>query len=118
MLPRLNAATSEVDKIAYARHWQGGNPHYIACLRDLTNVMPDDGETYLMSFDLHEDAKTKDLKGMLSGKTRSNNSVLAVRSRMTASKHFDQVTPSMQDRPARGGSEVTFTINFRYIGHD
>ena len=64
MRPTLKTATSEVEKIEYARHWQGGTPRYIACLRDLTNAMPDDGETYLTSFDLHEN-----MEGTLSGKT-------------------------------------------------
>ena len=57
MEPAIKSATMEVGKIEYARQWQGGTPHYIACLRDSTNVMPDDGKTFLTSFDLHENKK-------------------------------------------------------------
>lgn len=110
-----HTAASEVAKIEYARRWQGGTPKYIACLRDLTNAMPDDGETYLTSFDLHET-----MEGTLSGKSTSSNdrSVIAVQDRMKASKFFKKVTLALNARETRNGREVTFTIAFQYVGHD
>ena len=35
-----------VDKVSFAQRWHGGNPRYLACLRDLTATLPDDHETY------------------------------------------------------------------------
>jgi len=113
----LVAATSEVGKIAYARQWQGGNPRYVTALRDLTNVIPDDGLTYLLSFELHED-KDKILRGTLSGKSRDNNSVMAVQKSMTVSKNFKDVHETMQSKHSGTGPGTTFTLSFEYVGHE
>jgi hypothetical protein len=115
MEPSYHAAAREVAKIEYAHRWQGGVPRYIACLRDLTYAMPDDGRTYLTSFDLHEN-----MEGTLSGKSTSTNDnpVIAVENGMKASKCFKKVTASLTARETRNGREVTFTISFLYVGHD
>jgi hypothetical protein len=123
---RIKSATAEVGKIEYAHQWQGGTPHYVSCLRDLTNVLPDDGMTYLTSFDLRENKnfpREQFMEGTLSGKTKYNEApVLAAGERMKASKNFRKVTTSFNVRDTREGrevvKEVTFTISFEYIGHD
>jgi hypothetical protein len=110
----IDSATAYVGKVEYARRWLGGTPRYIACLRDLTNVMPDDGKTYLTGLDLKDD-----MEGALSGKTMGNDDpVRAAASRMTASKNFNNVTTAFSARETREGKEVTFTISFKYVGHD
>ena len=106
--------------------------------------MPDDGQTYITSFDLHDAVKNDPskpdaakpepgkgdnkpavigMKGQLMGKsTASDEHVYAVRNQMTRSGNFQDVSVSLTAHDVKSGREtireVNFTIKFTYIGRD
>jgi hypothetical protein len=53
---KVDAATDFVSKVTLAQYWHGGDPRYLACLRDLDHVIPDDGQTYATSLDIKAQA--------------------------------------------------------------
>ena len=120
-----------VTKVSFAEAWHLGNPRYMACLRDLTNAMPADGQTYALSLIVHEivppvdgsvDADTalmqsvavRDLAGRLEGKTTEQRRVLDLLAKMKSnSSVFTEVKLEGTNDGGRG-REVTFTITFTY----
>jgi len=54
MEPHVKTATSFVSKVAFAERWEAGDPRYLACLADLTSIIPEDGQTYLTSLSIKE----------------------------------------------------------------
>lgn len=108
---RVKEAEAFVAKVSFARGWQGGNPRFLACLRDVTAAVPEDGQTYLTSFSLHDD-----LKGGLGGKTADDDHALALLDRLRATGRFADVNLSYDARGSgKGGREVTFTVTFEYV---
>ena len=53
---KIKAATEFVNKVSFAQSWHMGNPRYLACLRDLTDAMPQDFQTYAMALTLRDEA--------------------------------------------------------------
>ncbi|HEY1921344.1 MAG TPA: hypothetical protein VGG44_01155 [Tepidisphaeraceae bacterium] len=49
---QVDAASDFVSKVTLAQYWHGGDARYLACLRDLNHVIPDDGQTYATSLDI------------------------------------------------------------------
>ncbi|MGD0464135.1 MAG: hypothetical protein ABSB74_16760 [Tepidisphaeraceae bacterium] len=49
---QVDAAGDFVSKVTLAQYWHGGDARYLACLRDLDNVIPQDGQTYATSLDI------------------------------------------------------------------
>ncbi len=49
---QVDAAGDFVSKVTLAQYWHGGDPRYLACLRDLDDVIPEDGQTYATSLDI------------------------------------------------------------------
>jgi hypothetical protein len=49
---QVDAASDFVSKVTLAQYWHGGEARYLACLRDLDSVIPDDGQTYATSLDI------------------------------------------------------------------
>ncbi len=49
---QVDAATDFVSKVTLAQYWHSGDARYLACLRDLDHVIPDDGQTYATSLDI------------------------------------------------------------------
>jgi len=103
-------AESEVAMIKYAQGWHADKPRYLSCLRDLTTAIPDDGQMYLISFNLHDS-----MKGDIGGKATTREAVLTLVRRLNESKHFSDVKMSLDLRDIRHVHEVTFTINFKYV---
>jgi hypothetical protein len=48
----VDAAGDFVSKATLAQYWHGGDARYLACMRDLDNVIPEDGQTYATSLDI------------------------------------------------------------------
>ena len=65
------------------RTWQDTDPRFVQCLHDLTKALPEDGQTFLTSFNLNEE-----LKGGFGGKAKSDLDVLALLDRLNASGRF------------------------------
>jgi hypothetical protein len=53
---QVNSATDFVSKVTLAQYWHSGDPRYLACLRDLDHVIPDDGQTYATSLEIKAQA--------------------------------------------------------------
>jgi hypothetical protein len=127
----VTVAKKFVTKVSFAQAWHLGNPRYMACMRDLTNAIPMDGQTYALSLVVHEivppvdgsvDADTalmqsvavRDLAGRLEGKTTEQRRVLQLLSNLKAMPTvFTEVKLEGTSDGGRG-REVTFTITFTY----
>ena len=84
---RVKAAEANVARIGYAQAWQDATPNFVACLNDLTAIMPEDGKTFLTSFNLNDE-----LKGSFAGKTAgSRTTCSALRNRLESSGRFGDV---------------------------
>ena len=49
---QADAARDFVNKETLAEYWHAGDPRYMACMRDLDAVIPEDGQTYATSLDI------------------------------------------------------------------
>jgi hypothetical protein len=49
---QVDAATEFVSKVTLAQYWHAGEARYLACMRDLDDVIPEDGQTYATSLDI------------------------------------------------------------------
>ena len=70
---------------------------FLACLRDLTNAIPEDNPMYVTNLNLHES-----MKGAVVGKGSSDKSVLTLVQRLKSSKHFSDVKMSLDTKDAVG----------------
>jgi hypothetical protein len=138
----VKAAQGFVDKVTFAQGWHGGNPKFLACFRDLTNAMPEDGQSFVthVRFDDEVQAqgaarapgipvaqgaaaqkaaavvkKTRVIRVTLDGKTSSDRDVDIIRDRLQKQPRFKNVTVSADARDARSGREVSFKANFTYL---
>ncbi|MDB5330960.1 MAG: hypothetical protein JWP03_2111 [Phycisphaerales bacterium] len=125
---RIKDAHAEVDTIAYAQAWHAGKPQFLACFRDLELALltPDDGQTYITNFTLHEIIKPPpaggkasvlpkaEWSGVLSGKSANNKDVVSLSDRIKINKRFSEVKNSYAGGASRAGSEVSFSITFKY----
>jgi hypothetical protein len=55
--PQIQTAEAFVSRVSFAQGWHNGEPRYLACLRDLTSAIPDDGQTYATSLIVREAPK-------------------------------------------------------------
>ena len=120
------AATVFVNKVSFAQGWHGGNPRYLACLRDLTNAIPQDQQTYATNLLLHEPPRstgvaasapppkpgaTVPLIGKLEGKTSDPIRAQQVIDRI-------KLVPGFIDVKAGGitnnGRQASFSVSFTY----
>ncbi len=123
-------ARAFVDKVSFAKRWHGGSPRYLACLRDLTDALPRDSETYATNLTLHEPArptgaaaqaaaaKASDdltLIGRLEGKTSNQIRAQQVVDKLKALPTFQSV--KLLGTNEVGGREraVTFSVTFDYV---
>lgn len=52
--PDLKAAEAFVSKVSFAQGWHGGDPRYLACMNEITRLVPEDGQTYCTSLNIRE----------------------------------------------------------------
>jgi hypothetical protein len=128
----IATATEFVSKVSFASAWHGGSPRYLACLRDLTAAIPEDGETYATSLIVRENVKPPSggstggsnavpkaneitsLTGLLYGKTSDQQRVQGIIDRMNRMPAlFRDVKLGGSD--AGRGHEVSFSISFTYV---
>ena len=120
------AATAFVAKVSSAQAWHGGTPRYLACLRDLTNAIPNDGVTYATDLQLREPpqptgpsaptpkpGEVVPLAGRLEGKTSDVTRAQQAVDKIKAVPGFTDVqlaslTTNGRDR------EVSFSVSFTY----
>jgi hypothetical protein len=124
MKPQLVDATAFVDKVSFAQAWHGGDPRYLAAIRDLTIAMGDDPDTFATGLTLREVVRTNvnsstsktpetnQITGVLSGRTVDQEHVQTLLERLRKNKAF--VEPKLADSTSGRGREVNFSINFNY----
>ncbi len=57
--PRVKEADTFVKKVEFAQQWKSDNPRYVACLRDITRLVPEDGQTYATTVNIKEKEEKK-----------------------------------------------------------
>lgn len=124
----IAAANAFSQKVSFARGWHGGNPRYLACLRDLTNAIPQDNQTYATSLVLKEvavkqngaaavkpgAAEADSLTGQLYGKTSDQQRVQLLLDQMKRVRTFTDVKLGGSNISGRNG-EVSFSVTFNYV---
>ena len=124
----IAAAALFVSKVSVAQAWHGGNPRYLACLKDLTNAIPDDHQTYATSLHISESPKpppvpgasaantidVRSLSGQLIGKTSDQQRVQAILDQMKHNPAFTDLKNNGSEETGRS-REVSFSINFVYL---
>ena len=125
MKTEMTDATAFVDKVGFAQAWHGGDPRYLAAIRDLTSAMSDDPETFATSLALREVAKpvgsstaankivdTHTLAGVLNGRTSDLQHVQTLIEKMRRFNAFGD--PKSGGSDLGRGKEVNFSITFNY----
>ena len=121
--PRVKVVKAQVDRISFARGWHGEKPRYLACLRDLTNIIPEDGSMFLIRFNLQEQTdqtpQTKEqqnMKGVMAGRTANDQKARWFYDKLVGNSRFTNLKLGF-DPPEQGraGNEASFTITFEYV---
>ena len=58
--PHIKLAQDFVSKVTFAQRWEASDPRYVACLRDITELLPADGQTYVTSLSIREKEQKPD----------------------------------------------------------
>ncbi len=129
--PQLAIAAKFVNNVSFAQSFHGGDPRFLACVRDLTLAIPDDGQTIATSVTLKEVPKppgnpsssststalkkveTPPLQGELFGKTTDQQHVQWVLDNMRKIPGFASAKLN-NTQDAGKGREVAFSIKFDY----
>jgi hypothetical protein len=134
--PKVKDATDFTTKVEFAQAWHFGSPRYLACLRDLTYMVPQDGQTYALSLTLHDSplpsgtsltqeetilksATVKTLAGKLEGKAPNQEIPQNLVRRFKAAIKNGVPSPFtdvalINAQLDNRKHEVTFTIGFTY----
>lgn len=98
-----------VTNLEFAESFQGSKPpRYLAAIRDVTLMLPAEGQTYLTSFHLGAN-----MKGEFAGRSQSDQDVLNLLDKLNAGGHFADLRRKLD---ARGnGTDVLFSVTFRYL---
>jgi hypothetical protein len=114
--------------VSVAQAWHAGDPRYLACLRDLTEAIPDDGLAYATNLTIKEITaptgqssapgaqKNPDigkLQCQLDGKTSDQQRALAIPDRMKVNRAFSDVALVGTNNLPRERA-VSFSITFLY----
>ena len=108
--PDVANARTSIERITHAQRWTGTEPRALALMRDLTNAFPEGGRVWATNLNVQADGRAT-----LTGRAAGSEGPLALFKRMRESGKFTDVQYG-GDQPAdrRSGTEITFTINFRY----
>jgi hypothetical protein len=111
MQPQVDAAEALVARVSLARKWYDRRPAFLACLREVTDAFPEQGQQiWATSLSIRDTGKAT-----LDGKAADQRAVLAVRDRLAANKSFADVT--LLDMRDAGGNrrEVVFTLSLTFV---
>lgn len=136
--PALAVARPAVARLQLASSFQTGSEWFLACLGDLALAVPEDGRTYLTSFNLNAE-----MAGSAAGRATSQQDVLSLLDKLRAARRFGRIKCKLDEHPSRrrsaapapadgnggapGGSgapaggaappaaDVTFSISFSYL---
>lgn len=107
--PRLAEANSLIARTAFARKWYDRRPMFMECLRELALTFPD-RDIWATSLNVSEDMHV-----VLSGRAADDQIVINLQKRLLADPRLAEVKlTSINGRP--GSREVSFAINFTFVG--
>jgi hypothetical protein len=106
--PTLKTARPFVANMEFVETFQVGRPKYLACLSDLTQAIPDGGQTYVTRFHLQSS-----MRGECTGRSPNNQDVLNLMDKLSAGGRFKDLKRKLEARGA--GPEVAFTVTFTYV---
>jgi hypothetical protein len=128
----VDAARDFVSKESLAQYWHGGDPRYLACMRDLDAFIPEDGQTYATNLEIKAEtpplnagnnqpgapaagtAGERTLFATLQGHTPNLESVTALRDRMGRNPSvFKDIKIGPETKVPRT-QEFLFSITFSY----
>jgi hypothetical protein len=111
MSDEVQRAQTARDQLTYARSMASGKPRFVACMRDITAMFPDDDTIWATNLNL--EANTA---GQVSGKAINGLLVLALADKMRESKLFKD--PKVLDLRDTGQTPraISFSISFFYRG--
>ena len=121
--PRVKIVKAQNDRMMFARGWHGEKPRYLACLRDLTKIIPDDGSMFLIRFSLQEQSEQsaqskepQNMKAVMAGRATNTQKARWFYDKLVTNPHFTNVKLGF-DPPERGaaGNESSFTVTFEYV---
>lgn len=124
--PAIKAAEAFVTKVSFAQGWHGGDPRYLACVRDITLAIPDDEQTYATGLVVRDEQRptgssgapkppaSRSLTGQLTGKAPNQQRVQVVIDQMQRNRAFTQAKLGSTQNNGRNG-EVAFSIDFTYL---
>ena len=113
MAPSIAAAEEIVDTVRLARGWYDRRPPFLDCLVGLTLAFPEAGRIWATSLAVKED-----MRGVVSGKSADEQSVLDVLDALKESSGFAQVK-LLYLRETRGAAgDTAFAIAFTYAGQE
>lgn len=108
MAPALKVAGPFVANMQSIEGYQRGKPISLACLGDITAMLPEGGPTYLTVFHLQGNTK-----GDLTGRAANDKDVVHLMDQFVASGRFLDLNCKIEGRGS--GSEITFSVTFTYV---
>ena len=130
--PAVETARKFVANTQFAALFQPKSPRCLACIRDLTLAVDDDGKTYFISLNVHTESRVAasigaapkiELTGEIIGRAATGQDVLNLMDRLSAQGGTSAAGGQFKDLnckldpPGRGRSanEVSFILTFSYI---
>jgi Tfp pilus assembly protein PilN len=110
MRPDIEAASQLADDVGLVGQWFGNRPRYLACLRELTVALPGNPPVWVTNLTLQEN------RGLMAGRTTEQRAVLQLLDGLQASGRFRELQMLDMREAGRGGTEVSFSISFRFDG--
>ena len=107
----IEAASGMVEKVSFARGWYDGRPRHLECLRELTLAFPSEGRIWTTSMHVKGD-----MRGLVSGKSVDERTVLDVLDRLKRSGMFRDVQLLYIRQAGRSVREVSFAVSFNFVG--
>jgi len=109
LAPAVSVAGPFVSSMSFAEAFRTGSPHYLACLRDITDAIGPDGQTYLTEFNL-----VPPMKGDVNGSAANEQAVLNFRDKLNSSGRFTELNCKLDAGRRGAGNEVAFSLTFTY----
>lgn len=108
MAPALKVARPFVANMQSIEGYQRGRPISLACLGDITAMLPEGGPTYLTAFHLQGNTK-----GDLTGRAATDKDVVHLMDQFETSGRFLDLNCKIEGKGS--GSEITFSVTFTYV---
>jgi hypothetical protein len=107
--PRLKTGEATIARVTFAQRWQDQDPKFLACLRNLTNVFPDEGQVWANRLTLQDDGR-----GTMEVQATDYDLAEASLQRLQRDGHFKEVKVVTIGAAGRNSRDVSFSVTFRF----